>query len=107
MYRTWDEAAEGKYEVRKEDQLKVFNKPNNHYRKHIFICNYNTITNKNRSSPTTLMIPKSNRRTEMNKLLVNNNSTKDFTNNLNIIFVKIKTTNTNNCPNVNWSLFNK
>jgi hypothetical protein len=46
------------------------------YKKYIFIRNYDTTVNKNRSSPITLMIPESNRRIKMNKLLINNNNTK-------------------------------
>jgi hypothetical protein len=46
------------------------------------------------------MIPESNRRIMMNKMVINNNNTNNCTNNFNIIFVKIKTSNTANCPNV-------
>jgi hypothetical protein len=58
-------------------------------------------SNKNRSSPITSVIPKSDRRTKMNKLFIDNNRTKNCTNNLNIILIKNKFTNAINCININ------
>jgi hypothetical protein len=79
---------------------KISNKSNNHYEKCTLICNYNPTSNKNRGSPITLMIPKSNRRTKMNKQFIDNNCTKDCTNNLNTIPIKNKFTNIINCINI-------
>jgi hypothetical protein len=81
--------------VREQDRKQIINsvvilnKSNNNYKKCIFIRNYDSAPNKNRSRPIALMISESNRRVKMNKLLVNNNNTKNCTNNFNIIFVKM------------------
>jgi hypothetical protein len=54
----------------------------------MLICNYGPTPNKNRGSSVTLIVSKSDRRIEMNKLFIDNNYTKSSTNNFNIIFTK-------------------
>jgi hypothetical protein len=49
------------------------------------------------------VIPKSDRRTKKNKLFIDNNSTKNYTNTLNIILIKTKFTNAINCINISTS----
>ena len=66
----------------------------------VCLCNHNHHTSENRDFPTTLMVPKSDRWSQMNRLLVDNNSTESCTHNANPVLKKNKTPSPNSLPDV-------
>ena len=66
----------------------------------VCLCNHNLHTSENRDFPTTLMVPKSDRWCQMNRLLVDNNSTESCTHNANPVLKKNRTRSPNSIPDV-------